>query len=185
MDDIVDAEVEVDVFLPHHGLGEIDQVFRRLHNGKAHGTEIEFAAFDLGDVQNVVDERQEMAARKTDLAQIFAHALSILRVFLRDGCKAGDGVHGSADIVGHGGEKVGLGAVCALGLPSGNTQAVVELRHVQKVDQQQQREPCRHHTEQQPVHRVMVQIGHFHEAEDGPVPGGVDRRVRQKAGLPP
>ncbi len=43
----VDAEIEVDVLFPYHGLGEVDQVFSAFHDGEGDGAQAQLAAFHL------------------------------------------------------------------------------------------------------------------------------------------
>ena len=99
----VDMEAELDVLFLDHRLRYVHQVLDRFHDGKRHGAQVQLSAFHLGNVQNVVDQRQQVVAGKPDLPEVFRCGLCVAEVFLRDSCQADDGVHGRPDIVGHGG----------------------------------------------------------------------------------
>ena len=90
-----------------HGLG---------HSSTSTGTlfELQLAGLDLREVEDVVDDRQQALARLGD--HLGEAALARRHVACRQ--QLGhhhDAVHRRADLVAHGGEEVGLGAVGGLG----------------------------------------------------------------------
>ena len=73
---------------------EIDQVGRRFLQGKDAGAEGQPPALDLGDVQDVVDQGQQMVARQVDLVQAVLQPLPVVQLLFGDGRHAQNGVHG-------------------------------------------------------------------------------------------
>ena len=73
--------------------------------------EMEPAALDAAHVQDVVDEREQMAARGEGLGQIVLHPFGVVDIGDREGGEADDGVHRGADIVAHVEQELPLGAV--------------------------------------------------------------------------
>ena len=142
---VIDAEAEVDVLLLDHRLGDVDQVLGRLHDGEGQRAQGELAALHLGDIQDVVDERQQMAARKADFPEVLPHRLRIAEVLLRYGGQPDDRIHGGADIVGHGGQKIRLGTVGRLRLPRHELQAPVDVPHVHQIQDKERQKPQRDH----------------------------------------
>ena len=101
-------ESEINILFLDHRLRDIYKVLNRFHNGECHGTQFQLSAFYLRDIQNVVDQRQQMIAGQTDFPKALTRRLHIPKILLGNGCKAYDGIHGRADVVRHGGEKIGL-----------------------------------------------------------------------------
>ena len=77
--------------------------------------EMELAALDAAHVQDVVDEREQMAARGEGLGQIVPDPFGVADVADRKGGEADDGVHRGADVVRHIGQEVALCAAGGLG----------------------------------------------------------------------
>ena len=76
--------------------------------------DFEFAGFDFGEVQDVVDDAQQVLAGGLDFAQV----IELLRAefgFEHQVGHAQHRVHGGADFVAHVGQKVGFGAVGGFG----------------------------------------------------------------------
>jgi hypothetical protein len=69
---------------------------------------MKFSRLDFGEIENVVEERQQAVARTAD-------RVGKLMLFFREGGieqqtrHADDRIHRGADFMAHGGEKVGLG----------------------------------------------------------------------------
>ena len=72
--------------------------------------QFELAGLDLGEVQDLVDERQQRARRLVDGVAI-GLLLGCLRRIEEQAGHAEDAVHRRADLVAHGGEKAALGAI--------------------------------------------------------------------------
>jgi len=76
--------------------------------------EVELAGLDLGDVQDVVDDEQQVVGRVPDGLQVVA--LLALEAGLQGYLgHADDGVHGRADLVAHLGQELALGPVGGFG----------------------------------------------------------------------
>ena len=76
---------------------------------EVHLLQHQHAGLYLGEVEDVVDHGQQRVGRALHLLQIAALARGQRRL-LHQTRHADDGVHGRADLVAHGGQKVGLGA---------------------------------------------------------------------------
>ncbi len=86
--------------------------------------QLHLAGLDLGDVEDVVDHRQQMLAGGADLLQVgdlLAAALK-LGILEQDLAVAEHRVERGAQLVAHLGQEVGLGAVGALGFVLGDGQ---------------------------------------------------------------
>ena len=79
--------------------------------------QVHLAGLDLGDVEDVVDHRQQVLAGGADLLQVgdLLAAPVELRVLEQHLAVADDGVERRAQLVAHLGQELGLGAVGALG----------------------------------------------------------------------
>ena len=80
--------------------------------------EFNFAGLYLGEVEDVIDQGQQVAARGVDVVQvgnegIIAKLFGLLRQHF---AVADDGVHWRAQFMAHIGEKRALGAIGALGI---------------------------------------------------------------------
>ena len=83
--------------------------FQNIVQRELHGLQRQHACFDLGIVQDVVDDGQQRVGRQLHFLQIVA-LLGRQRRLLHQPGHADDGIHRCADFVAHGGQKVGLGA---------------------------------------------------------------------------
>ena len=83
--------------------------------------QVHLARFDLGDVQDVVDHRQQMLAGGADLLQVgnLLSAAVKLGILKQDLAVADHRVEWRAQLVAHLGQEFGLGAVGPLGLVLG------------------------------------------------------------------
>ena len=90
---------------------------------KRFGSQAHLAAFDLGDVQDVIDERQQETGRQGDIVQALAEPFGVAHVHARNGRHADDRVHRRSDVVRHPGKELAFGMV---GLFGGNE------RHTQR-----------------------------------------------------
>ena len=86
-------------------LGEVDLGFLQM----------ELAALDAAHIQNIVDEREQVAARGEGFGQIVLHSFLIVDIADRKGGKADDRIHRCADIVRHIGQEGALGAAGGFG----------------------------------------------------------------------
>ena len=93
-----------------HGLD--DRVYRGDHIAQGELFEVQhhLPALDLGDVQDVIDQAEEVLSGGHDLLSVLPHLRRVLRILGEEGGKAQHRVHGRADIMGHVGQKGGLGA---------------------------------------------------------------------------
>ena len=66
---MIDMETEFNLLFLDHRLRNVYKVLNRFHNGECHGTQFQFSAFHLRQIQNVVDQCQQMIAGKTDLPE--------------------------------------------------------------------------------------------------------------------
>ena len=124
-----------------HGGARADHAAQLLHllrEGNDAGVEHHPAAFDLGDIQNIVDQRQQVTARRGDLVQTVPHIASVVQMELGDLRHADDGVHRRADIVRHGGEEPRFCLVGALCHIDGAAQVLVDGENVRAVDEKEQ-----------------------------------------------
>ena len=71
------------------------------------------AAFDLGHIKNIIDQRQEKFGRYADLLQAIGDFGLVAEIGGSDGGHANDRIHRRADIVGHTRNKIGL---CPVGV---------------------------------------------------------------------
>ena len=104
-------------------------------HGHVEGFEVNLhlAGFDLGDVEDVVDEFEQVAARVVDAAQVFDPLLVTFGLDVGDEhlAEADDGGERRAQLVAHEGEEVALGLVRLLGDVAGLLQfgiALLDLR---------------------------------------------------------
>ena len=94
---------------------------QKLGHAAQHGAQIDIAyvqtqhpGFDLGEIQNVADQVQQRLARLSDGLGIGA----LLRAkfgFQQQAAHPQHAIHGRADLVAHGGQKTGFGAVGLFG----------------------------------------------------------------------
>ena len=86
-------------------LGQVDLGFLQL----------ELAALDAAHIQNIVDEREQVATRGEGFGQIVLHPFLIVDIADRKGGKADDRIHRCANIVRHIGQEGALGAAGGFG----------------------------------------------------------------------
>ena len=93
--DLIDQVVDIDVF----------------------GKGLHPAGFDLGKIENIVDERQQVGTGLVDLFQVRNKVLllQVLGFLLQHLAVAEDGIHRSTQLVTHVGEKCALGLVRGIG----------------------------------------------------------------------
>ena len=113
--DACDLQVEFLVFGFCHGLD--DRVYRGddIVEGKFLQVQDDLAAFDLGDVQHIVDQAQQVLAGGGDFFGVLPDLGGVFRVLGQEGGEPQHRVHRRADIVGHVGQKHGFGLVGDLG----------------------------------------------------------------------
>jgi len=98
-----------------YGLTEGGAQFER------NGFEIHAPCFNLGKVEDIVDDGQQVVGRDGDVLQVF----TLLRGEVCGGqqfAHADDAVHGGADFVAHGGQKLTLGPIGVIGSLAGGQQ---------------------------------------------------------------
>ena len=117
-----------------HNRGELPQ---HLMDGNPHAVQGDLGALNLAHVQNVVDQAQQVPGGNGYLLQAVCHPLLIPQMGHCQGGHTHDRVHGSADIVAHGGEEITLGPVRILGprqrilqLPLGPALRRQHVRHI-------------------------------------------------------
>ena len=108
-----EARVQTFFFCPlfHAGEGVLDQL-AQVERHPLHG---QLAGFDLRQVQDVVDERQQMPPGRCDLAQ---SGRLVRRGACRQHqvCQTDDGIHGRADFMAHVRQEGALGQIGRLGM---------------------------------------------------------------------
>ena len=123
-----------------------------MHSRRSKGCvlQVQLAGLDLGEVEDVVDDRQQrVAAGADDLGE-----LALLGAELgveQQAAHADDAVHGRADLVAHGGQEGALGLVGGLGLLAGALQLADVV-----IDADEAGRPAVHH------HRHARQL-HVHQ----------------------
>ena len=93
---------------------QVGHVVQQRVQPELHTFDIQLAGLDLGEVQDVVDQPEQVLCRGLDLADVVV--LARRQVGLE--CQvahADDGVHGRADLVAHVGQEITLGLRSALG----------------------------------------------------------------------
>ena len=125
-----------------------------------------------------------MIAREPDLPDAIPRRLHIPEIVLGDSRQADDGVHGCADIVGHGREEVGLCPARGFCLFSRDLQALVQVEHIEQVEDEQDQQTGGNHTDQQPVACPDVEIFCRHVAKQSPPDSVVKRGIGKDALLP-
>ena len=111
--DLPDSYMELLAFCRHLGLHDIDNAVHRLPQRHRLHIQRHFSALDLGDIQYVVDEPQQVLAGQRDFAQVIPDLLRVVRILQGQRGHANDGVHGSADVMAHTGQEV---LFCHIGL---------------------------------------------------------------------
>jgi hypothetical protein len=127
--DLPEAAGIADQFIGHVGLdfaSEFEAFLMRAQSERFHCVaetiaeievdcvDVELAGFDFGVVENVVDQSQQGIRGELGHVQVFA--LLGIEVGIEDEFgHADDAVHGSANLVAHGGEKIALRAIGGFG----------------------------------------------------------------------
>ena len=78
-----------------------------------------FSALDAGQVQHIVDEVQQVIAGDLDIVHTVPEGVFVFPALFQHVCKADDGVHRGADVVGHVEQEGGLRPVGGLGPAAG------------------------------------------------------------------
>ena len=89
--------------------------------------QLDLSAFDAAHIQNIIDERKQVAAGGKYLGKVFLHAVPVVQMADRQRGKADDGIHRGADVVGHIGKEGALGAVGVFGGGHGIRERLVRL----------------------------------------------------------
>ena len=89
-------------------------VVERVAQVEVDGLQVELAGLDLGEVEDVVDHRQQVIGRELHHPEVLALLGGELGVQRQLG-HADDAVHGRADLVAHVGQELALGPVGGLG----------------------------------------------------------------------
>ena len=154
------------------------EVLGHLHDREDVRREGELAALHLRDVQDVVDEREQVVARESNLVQAVLDDGLVVDVALCDGRQSENRVHRRANVVGHGREEVALGAIGRLGLLRRLVQTHIERVHEGHVDNEQEQQGTGHPTDQEPVNGAALQATRPDVVQDGPAAVRANRRIR-------
>ena len=96
---MVDMETELKVLLLDHRLRDVHKVLNSIHDGECQGTELQFPALHLGNIQDIVDQSKKMIACKTDLTETFSRGINISEILPGYGRKTYDRIHRGPDIM--------------------------------------------------------------------------------------
>ena len=96
------------------GAGHGDQIVNQVGKVKFLLHKLHLAGLDLAHVQHLIDQTQQVLAGKGNLLQAVLYPNFIVNMGSGNGGHADNAVHGGADVVGHIGQEVGLGAVGCL-----------------------------------------------------------------------
>ena len=116
---------EVDAALDGLDLGDHAALVRKLVDVEALLGELDVAALELAHVEDVVDDREQVAGRLPDLMPTLGELGGVIGEVVGDLDHAADAVDGRADVVAHAAQELRLGGVCALRLELGLLQAAV------------------------------------------------------------
>ena len=84
--------------------------------GELESLDLHASGLDLGEIEHVVDQLQQMAAAGVNGIEMLAALFHGLGVAAPQNVgEAEDGVHGRADLVAHVGQEIALRLVCGLG----------------------------------------------------------------------
>ena len=153
-----DTEIEFDVLFFDHRPGQVYEVFHRLNDGERLRTEAQLAALNLGDVQNVVNQGEQMIAGQRDLPQVFSHRFHIAEILFRNRREADDCVHRRANIVRHRREEIGFRSVRRRRFTGSSLELLVIRKHDGEVKHKQDQESCGNKADQQPVFGIHTQV---------------------------
>jgi hypothetical protein len=93
------------------GRQELDHALRGIGDLEGRGLELDLAGLDLGEIEHLVDQRQQCLGRSRNGAGIGALLGRQLGIEQKPG-HAEDPVHRGSDFVTHGGEEARLGLAC-------------------------------------------------------------------------
>ena len=131
------VELEADVFFVGQGFDDGLHLREGFGEGEGGGHQFHPAGFDLGQIENVIDELEEMASAGEDVVAVFELAgVQVAKSFVgEDFRETHDGIKGRAQLVAHVRQELALGAIGGFGgffgvLEDGFGQA--PLGHVQK-----------------------------------------------------
>ena len=176
--DVPDHHVKILPLGLDQRLDDADQRLHRFPQRDRRDVEGEPAAFDLGHVQHVVDEPQQVPAGQVDLAQAVLHPVRVVQVGGGDAGHPHNGVEGGADVMAHVGQELAFGLVGPLGfglglaqrphLPAGQL-PVAEEGDAQRGQQQRTAAQCDHGAPLPKAGDDLVQRAVGHDGDEGPV----------------
>ena len=120
------------------------------------------AGLDLGHVQHIVDERQQVGGCAPHLGKAVPDAGLILKVFLGNIQHAHDAVDGGADVVGHVGQELSLGGAGLLGTVQGSLGQIAEAARAHR---KHHADIGDDHAEHNEHHKEGVLVGQAHQRE--------------------
>ena len=102
--------------LARDSLDGVNDVADQSRNRETFEDEVHFSGLDLGQIENIVDQRQKMAGRTLDTIERLdlIVAFEFARILLQHFGYADDGIEWRAQFVRHVGEKAGFRAACLL-----------------------------------------------------------------------
>ena len=102
--------------LARDGLDGVDDIVDQSRNRKTFEDKVHFPGLDLGQIENVVDQRQKMAGCTLDTFERLDLILAVefARILLQHLGYADDGIERRAQFVRHVGEEAGFRAACLL-----------------------------------------------------------------------
>ena len=125
-----------------------------------------------------------MIAGKADFSKVICNRFRVSQILLRNGRQAHNGVHRRADIMRHGGEKIGFCPVRRGRFSGRRLELLIEIKHDRQVKHEEEQKGCGNNADQQPVFGIYAQILHRHEAEKRPSSCRVDRGIGEDTFLP-
>ena len=112
-------------FLVGARLQRLDRHLDTLSKIEGHGFELKSPRFDLREIEDIIDDREQPFGTAPNRVSVVALLLGKRRVQEQLG-HADDAVHRRADLVAHDREKLGLGAVAGFGRHLGLEQIAVQ-----------------------------------------------------------
>ncbi|MNT15117.1 hypothetical protein D3C72_1501560 [compost metagenome] len=149
---------------PEHP-GDRQQQRRQLAGGRGQG---HLARLYAGDIQGIPQQIQQTVGRVRGDAQQLGAVTTEGGILGGQLQHAEDGVHGGADLVTHGGEKVALGPARAVGLQLGLAQGLLQLLAVRDVD------PAVDHPADGPL---CIEVGHHPVIDVGLAPFAIENPI--------
>ncbi len=116
-----DVGDELEAFRVRHQRQRSQHVFHEIDHGEGRGLELQLVRFDLGQVENVVEQRQERRGRGLDRFQALA-LIGIECRIQRELGHADDAVHRCPNLMTHVGEEFALRPASFHGLVAGGQQ---------------------------------------------------------------